>query len=80
MKKMPPKKYHLIRHGMILAAVIFWFGGCDAVSRTAPQPGSLSKGVTKMTSAQSAALAAGPTPAVDEAEPVRLETATFATG
>ena len=80
MKKRPMNAISLIRNGLMLAAAVFWFTGCDAISKTTPQQNMTSKGAPTMNSAQTATLAAVSIPPVDQAEPDRLETATFATG
>ncbi|KPJ74662.1 MAG: hypothetical protein AMJ54_16815 [Deltaproteobacteria bacterium SG8_13] len=69
-----------IRYGLILALSIVWLAGCDAVSKRTPQQSHQSKGAPTMIQAQTAAKAVIAIPPVDEAEPNRLETATFATG
>ena len=69
-----------IRYSLMVAAAICWIAGCDAVSKRNAQQSQQTKGVSTMNTAQTAAMEATANPPIDAAEPVRLETATFATG
>ncbi len=69
-----------VRCALILAAAIFWVAGCDAVARRTPQQSQSPEGAATMNQAQTAVKQAVSIPPIDEAEPTRLETATFATG